>query len=157
MFSLPLIAETQFAALISGSLNSSYEQMTPSGVITGQYNVSPAFTIQPYVFPAVFVRASNFKSIDPFTHVFHGQIEVCIYSQIDDDPLVMLTHDGIVQQVYSILADEATIQAGVNGANFQLFGIVPSDYHHELISKEHERALMTSLTFEIDCQNLGLS
>jgi hypothetical protein len=157
MFSLPLIAETQFALYISGSLSGQYQQSTPDGLVTGSYAVSPAFTISPYTLPAVFVKAGKFKSIDPFTHIFEGELMVSIMSQIDDDQNVMVTHDSIVQQVYSILSDADAIKAGVNAANFELWGIVPTEYDHELVQKEKSRELATVLGFTINCQNLGVS
>lgn len=142
MFSLPLIAERQFSALLADRV--------------AGYPVFNAFSVQAFGIPAIVVKAGRFKEESPFTHVYNGELSISIITQIDDVADPIAAHDAAVAAVYDILSDQDGVMSGVNAATFHLWGYYSTDYDQEIFEKDGARGLVTVLEYSISCQSLGV-
>jgi hypothetical protein len=157
-YSLPLIAETQFANYLSSCFTGTYQKQTPTGAVTGSYSVINAFAITPFEAPFILVSALKFKEKEPFTDVFRGELEVTITTQIDDAADPIGDHDQAVSQVYSLMRSDEALISVVNASNFHLWGYYNTDYQQGIgEGKEMGRCLTTRLEYMIECQNSGVS
>lgn len=159
LVSLPTIAETQFAAYLTANLSGTYQKLTADGTtVTGQYSVAPGFTVEPYLLPLIVVKAGKFKEIEPWSHVYEGNLSVTIITQVDDtvsDPVPV--HDAAVAEVYALMSNQSGVNASVNSANFHLWGYFNTAYDQEVTQGENKRALVSSIDYQISCQTLPVS
>lgn len=115
------------------------------------YNVSRAFTVEPYALPLVIIKAGKLAQLEPGTGVFEGSFEIFIISQIDEVTDVLETHDEITGQVYDAMENEPALSTVFN-ENGQLWFLSLESIEQ---TKE-DRNLTTLLEYKVSCQNLTL-
>ena len=156
-YTLPLIAEAQFASYLSANLTGTYPKATPTGTISGIYSVIKGFSVEPFTAPFVMVSALKFAEEEPFTHCFNGTLELSVTTQIDDCPDPVALHDSTVAQVYGLMSDQAALMSGVNASNFHLWGYYNTSYENGIGEGDKlGRCLATRLEYMIKVQNSGI-
>ena len=152
--SLPSITENQFSNYIRNNFTGSYTKTTPDGNVEASYTVYKAFSVSPFTIPGIIVAAGKFKEVEPWTHVYEGELSVAIVTQVDDctDPIAI--HDSAVAQVYDILSNQTGLYAGVAGDNFHLWNYYSTNYDQALAGAEGERTINSVIDFKINCQTL---
>lgn len=155
---LPTIAESKFTDYISGNFSYDYVKTTPTGNATGNYLVTQSFTTNDFTIPAVVISAGKFKELEPFTHVYEGELSIGVITQVDDttaNPVVI--HDTAVATIYDLMSNQTGVMAGVNTGNFHLWGYYQTNLDQGVAGSEGERTIHSILEYKINCQSAPVS
>jgi hypothetical protein len=154
---LPTIAENLFTDYISGNFSSSYVKATPEGNVTGNYSVTQAFSVEPFSVPAVVISAGKFKEVEPWTHVYEGELSLGVITQVDDCANPVAVHDATVSQIYDLMSNQTGVYGALNGSGFHLWNYYQTNLDQAVAGSEGERTIHSILEYRIHCQGLGLS
>ena len=119
---------------------------------SGGYNLYKGFSVEERILPAVEVKAGTFNEVEPGTHVFGGDLEVAILTQIDETTQPVTAHDDAVATIYELLTSEALLAAFNASENGHLYGV----YIDAFAQESKDRSLVSVITLKLHVQTLAL-